>query len=339
MKALVALLVAVATYFVMDWSSASAREPIGTVLNAAQTVRAGGAQGTRVLTKNNDVFYLDRISANATGNGEFEFKDGTKLALGPGASLVVNESVLKSKSRFQKLSLSATRGAFRWISGGSASSAYEISTPHGTIGIRGTVLDVTIRNGRVYLALISGNAKFCNGSSCRTLKQSCDFIVVDGRKISEPESISKGFEKREAASQIFPFLADPNRLSSRFRVGGSCFSRSAGIRDGGKNQSLTSAAAAGPNLRNRLSQSHPRSIVMTMTMTMAIKATAMAAAMELMTKAAATILEPFLEQIPAKLHDPGSSPGQAFADKDLLQLIDLARFLFGKVIPPCREAR
>ena len=38
-----------------------------------------------------------------------------------------------------------------------------------------------------------------------------------------------------------------------------------------------------------------------------------------------------LEQIPAKLHD--------FADKDLLQHIELARFLFGKVIPPCREAR
>jgi len=37
------------------------------------------------------------------------------------------------------------------------------------------------------------------------------------------------------------------------------------------------------------------------------------------------------EQIPAKLHD--------FAEKDLLQHINLARFLFGKVIPPCREAR
>jgi hypothetical protein len=39
------------------------------------------------------------------------------------------------------------------------------------------------------------------------------------------------------------------------------------------------------------------------------------------------------------LHDPGSRPGQAFADKDLLQHINLARFLFGKVIPSCREAR
>ena len=40
---------------------------------------------------------------------------------------------------------------------------------------------------------------------------------------------------------------------------------------------------------------------------------------------------PVLEQIPAKLHD--------FADKDLLQHVNLARFLFGKGISPCREAR
>jgi hypothetical protein len=38
------------------------------------------------------------------------------------------------------------------------------------------------------------------------------------------------------------------------------------------------------------------------------------------------IATPDLEQIPAKLHD--------FADKDLLQHTDLARFPFGKVIPP-----
>ena len=34
---------------------------------------------------------------------------------------------------------------------------------------------------------------------------------------------------------------------------------------------------------------------------------------------------------PAKVED--------FCDKDLLQLINLARFLFGKPIPACREAR
>jgi fatty acid desaturase len=39
----------------------------------------------------------------------------------------------------------------------------------------------------------------------------------------------------------------------------------------------------------------------------------------------------WLEHVPAKLHD--------FADKNMLQLIDLARFLFAQVIPPERKAR
>jgi hypothetical protein len=38
-----------------------------------------------------------------------------------------------------------------------------------------------------------------------------------------------------------------------------------------------------------------------------------------------------LEQVPTKLHD--------FVDKDLLQTIKLARFLFGEAIPLRREAR
>ena len=38
----------------------------------------------------------------------------------------------------------------------------------------------------------------------------------------------------------------------------------------------------------------------------------------------------WLRANPAKVED--------FCDKDLLQVIDLVRFLFGKLIPTCREA-
>lgn len=228
MKAFVGLLVALATFVAID--GASAGEPIGTVLKAAQTVKASGAQGTRVLARSDDVFYLDRISSNGTGSGEFQFSDGTKLAVGPGASLVVDEFVFAGKTRFQKLGLAAARGTFRWISGNSTSSAYKIKTPYGTMGIRGTAFDVTIRNGRVYIALINGSARFCNGSSCRTLKKSCDFIVADGQKISEPARVSTATSKQETAAQLFPYLANPARLSSRFRVGGgNCLGRLASI--------------------------------------------------------------------------------------------------------------
>ena len=237
-KACVGLLVAMATILAINGAWAS--EPIGTVLKAAQTVKASGTQGTRVLSRSDNVFYLDRISSNGTGSGEFQFSDGTKLAVGPGANLVVDEFVFASKSRFQKLSLAAAKGTFRWISGGSASSAYKIKTPYGTMGIRGTAFDVTIRNGRVYIALINGSAKFCNGSSCQSLKRSCDFIVADRGKISAPAHVSTATTKHQTAAQLFPYLANPQRLSSRFRVGGgNCLGRTAAL---GKSNVIKAAA-------------------------------------------------------------------------------------------------
>lgn len=250
MKALIRLFAVTAMLAVASGPAVPISAPVGQVLKATQTVRASGNAGARVLSKNSDIFFLDRISTNSTGVGEFEFADGTKLAVGPSASLVVDAYVLKNNSSFKKLGLSAAKGTFRWISGRSASSAYQIRTPYGTMGIRGTAFDVTLRNGRVYIALIDGSAKFCAGSSCQTLKRSCDYIVADGRKLSKPEPISSAFTKRAAAAEIFPYLANPNRLSSRFRIGGgNCLGRIAAV---GKDNAPQPASAdpepgAGPD--------------------------------------------------------------------------------------------
>jgi len=67
----------------------AASDPVGKVLSAKTTV----SSGKRVLQANDGVFFLDRLSTNQTGIGEFMFKDGTKLALGPSASLVVDQFV------------------------------------------------------------------------------------------------------------------------------------------------------------------------------------------------------------------------------------------------------
>jgi hypothetical protein len=246
MKALLRLFAATAMLVVASGPAVPISAPVGQVLKATETVRASGNAGARVLSKNSDIFFLDRISTNATGVGEFEFADGTKLAVGPSASLVVDAYVLKNNSSFQKLGLSAAKGTFRWISGRSPSSAYQIRTPYGTMGIRGTAFDVTVRNGRVYIALINGNAKFCSGSSCQTLKRSCDYIVADGRNLSKPEPISSAFTKRAMAAEIFPYLANPNRLSSRFRIGGgNCLGRIAAVGKGNVREAAAAEAEPG----------------------------------------------------------------------------------------------
>jgi FecR protein len=247
MKRLLCLLGVLVLLPGMVASVAVAGSSIGEVLSAAKTVQASGNNGARILTKGADIFFMDRLTTNATGAGEFLFSDGTKLAVGPSASLTVDAFVFKNKSSFQKLGLSAAKGTFRWISGSSPSSAYRIRTPLGTMGIRGTAFDVTIRNGRVYIALISGQAKFCTGSSCQSLTRNCDYVEASGGKLSKPKPIRSGFQNRESAAKIFPFLARPGQLSSRFRIGGgNCLQNAAIIYEGVKTPSVAPSGKPPP---------------------------------------------------------------------------------------------
>lgn len=194
-----------------------AAEQVGKVFKAKSTVYSAG----KPTGPGDPIYFRDRLSTNATGVGEFTFQDGTKLALGPSASLVVDQFVIKNRSRFAKLGINATKGTFRWISGSSPHSAYKIRTPTGTMGIQGTAFDVTNRGGWSHIVLLNGSATFCAGGRCTTLNRTGDYIKSNGSSISPKMKVSQAFKSKKDAGKIFPFLANPGMLSSRFRVSGS----------------------------------------------------------------------------------------------------------------------
>jgi hypothetical protein len=171
------------------------------------------------------VYFHDALRSNGTGIGQFQFIDGSKLAIGPNATVTIDKFVYKGGNTLQRLGIAASKGAFRWISGKSASSAYKIVTPAGTMGIRGTAFDFTVRGGKTYLVLLQGSARFCSGGSCKNLRRSCDFVVAGGGSVSDPTHLAQGLSSNEARS-IFPLLANQGRLSSSFRKPGrSCLSK------------------------------------------------------------------------------------------------------------------
>jgi len=199
---------------------ASAAAPIGTTVNASATISAGG----RILQKSSPLFFNDVVKTNATGLGEFEFDDGTKLAVGPSASVTIDKFIYKGQRTVAQTSIQASKGAFRYISG--AFAGHKVATPYGTIGIRGTAFDFTVRNGKVYILLFRGNVSFCSGGSCQTLKRSCDYLVGGGGGVSKPQPLSSGIDAGLNVGQVFPLIVQQRRLTSRFRQG-SCFSRAA----------------------------------------------------------------------------------------------------------------
>lgn len=196
--------------------SARAAEMIASVINAAPRFAADG----QTLIIGSVIPEKARLSTSGSGRGEIVFIDGTKLALGPSSNLSITKSLMRGQNKFSKLGIAASRGVFRWISGSSGYSSYTLSTPISTMGIRGTVLDFTVRGGKTYVALLAGRAKVCGKGQCQELRRTCDYVEVSG-KITKAQQISAGFKSRDAAAEVFPFMANPRALSARFRVGGN----------------------------------------------------------------------------------------------------------------------
>lgn len=198
-----------------------AASPIGNTVQASTTVSAGG----RTLQKSSPLFFNDVLRSNATGLGQSVFDDGTKLAMGPSAVVTIDKSIYKGKS-LERTSIQASKGVFRFISG--KLSGRKIATPYGTIGIRGTAFDFTIRNGRVYVLLFRGAVSFCGSGGCKTLTRACDYLVAGGGKVSDPQPLSTGLDSGKLnGGEAFPLVVNQGRLGSQFRQAGKqCFSRS-----------------------------------------------------------------------------------------------------------------
>src|ERR1700752_5041179 len=72
----------------------AAAPPIGTTVQVTTTVSASG----RTLQKSSPLFFNDVVRSNATGVGQFVFDDGSKLAMGPSATVTIDKSIYKGKS-------------------------------------------------------------------------------------------------------------------------------------------------------------------------------------------------------------------------------------------------
>src|SRR5262245_46599985 len=101
------------------WAS-RADSPSGTAIAVLQSAEASGAaSGRRVLMLQGPVYMGDRIKTGAVGEAQLQFRDNTKLVVGPGSQLVIDKFVFNSESTAKSVSINAVRGAFRFITGGS----------------------------------------------------------------------------------------------------------------------------------------------------------------------------------------------------------------------------
>jgi hypothetical protein len=204
-------------------SSTTVQQAFAETVGKAVSIRTTVTGGKGPLKQADLISQNERIRANQFGLGHFEFIDGTKLVVGPNSNIVIDEYVLGDRNRFKKLALTATRGAFRWISGKSPSSAYQISTPAGTLGVRGTAVDVSVNGDIAMAVLLQGRGQWCtsvnNRRQCVTMNRRCDFVVARrGAGVTAPQRVNRNALNEAGADGAFPFLTDKHRLLASYQL-------------------------------------------------------------------------------------------------------------------------
>jgi len=122
--------------------------------------------------------------------------DSTNVSLGPNAMLKLDRSVFNDDHTYREIAIRMVSGAFRFVTGHSAKTAYKITTPLATIGVRGTILDILSQRGSSTVVLQEGAASVCTLSfQCLQLTQPGETATISltNGKVSIQKSSSSSW--------------------------------------------------------------------------------------------------------------------------------------------------
>ena len=194
----------------LDPLPASAAHPeVGSTVAVRNRVIAEMENEKRRLSKGAKVHQDELLITGARSSAEIRLLDETKLAVGPSARLVLDKFVYDAGAPPKSISLTLAKGAFRFISGASDKSAYEIKTPTASMGVRGTVFDVFVAdNGESIVLLHEGSVEVCAGPlNCRRHDVIGKIVHIGlGGLLSEPANWSNALLRGIGVTRAFPFV-------------------------------------------------------------------------------------------------------------------------------------
>ena len=205
-----------------EGAHADSADNIGSATAITTTVTGTvSATPAATLATGDNVFQNETITTDADGVGQFQFNDQTKLAVGPGSTIVLNSFVYDaSGSQPSKIVIGLTSGAMRFITGKADHNSYEIDTPTATIGVRGTVFDVyTKPEGEMTVARLDGAVEVCpKFGLCRLHNVVGKFLHMSPLGVfSLKDKWDGSFLQGVSFKLALPFMSDQDKLVPALR--------------------------------------------------------------------------------------------------------------------------
>lgn len=198
------------------WADAS-----GQAVGVNPQAEAEAKSGTRLLTVGTDVFIGDRVVTGAEGQVQIKFSDNTKLVVGPSSALLIEDYLIRNNGSAGKFAINALNGTFRFVTGNAPKDSYVINTPTGTIGVRGTVVELRVFGDLTHFMVTEGKAFGCpkGGGECVELENVCEYgtiAMTSAESFGHADEITG--EQRDQIKEFFKYANNQMPLLRPFRV-------------------------------------------------------------------------------------------------------------------------
>jgi FecR-like protein len=150
--------------FAMQSTVSNAEPRIGTAASTRPSAEAVAGGNTQTLSAGSEIYANQTVRTGNRGMADLVFLDKTNLSVGPTSEVRLDKFVYDPTGSGGSVVIQATRGSFRWVTGSQVKHAYQVSTPHGTLGVRGTTVELLVNKPGescvAKLRLVEGKAEY-----------------------------------------------------------------------------------------------------------------------------------------------------------------------------------
>lgn len=148
-------------------NGAAAETLAGKTIIASGEVKAADQNKVRQLSRRSPVYKVDLVSTAPDSQAQFKMIDGGILALQANTQLEIASYQYDQKSNTGSAVMNLLSGGLRTISGKikSYNGNYQLNTPVGSIGVRGTHYEVEIVGDEMFLAVWDGAIDFTSSKT------------------------------------------------------------------------------------------------------------------------------------------------------------------------------
>jgi len=165
--------------FAMQSTGSYAEPRIGTAASTRPNVEAISGGNTRTLSAGSEIYANQTVRTGNHGKADLVFIDRTNLSVGPASEVRLGKFVYDQRGAAGSVVMQATRGTVTFVTGSQAHEAYQVSTPHGSLVVHGTTVEILVgqrdpnKPGEICetkLRLVEGQAEYKVAKSGKTAR-------------------------------------------------------------------------------------------------------------------------------------------------------------------------